>query len=116
MSDKPFDGKTLFHVTIEVDCVVLAEDRRKAERVAKDAMYEITNYSEPDVAAAPCEVTISGKKRWSLPADWYDTEPYGDKDGKTCQQIIDAIEAWRKENITAAELEADGQQVLEGCK
>lgn len=117
MSDKPFDGKTLFCVTAEIEVMVLAEDRHAAERLANDEWDEISNnISDPDFAASPAEITICGKKRWAVSADWGGSEPYGDKDGKTCQQIIEAIEEWRKSNVTAAELEAAGQEVLPGCK
>lgn len=115
--EQPFDGKTLFNVTIEIDVVVLAKDRRAAELLARDEWHEISqNIYPPDATATPCEVSINGKKKWSLSAAWDDSEPYGDKDGKTCKQIIEAIEEYRKAHPSAAELEAMGQQVLTGCK
>lgn len=114
--DEPFDGQTLFHVSFEVDVVVLAKSRKDAERIAKEDWYDISRDCDPDATATLCEITIAGKKRWALPADWDDSEPYGKHGGKTCKTIIEEINEHRRTHPTQADLEAAGQQVLSGCK
>lgn len=117
-TDQPFDGKTLWHVTLEVEVVVLAKTRQDAEALGRDEWRDISGDCDPDVSASPCEIPISGKKRWSIPGSWDRSEPYGDDEGMTCGQIIEAIEEYRNRPMppTAAELEAAGQGVLQGCK
>lgn len=115
--EEPFDGKTLWDVTIEVQVVVLAKTREQAERIANDESYEITRKIDRSmIAGSPCEITITGKKRWAIPADWDDSEPYGKSNGKTCKEIVAEIDEYRRVHPTQAELEAAGQQVLSGCK
>lgn len=80
-------GKKLFRVSIELETevYVMAEDREKAERIAK---------TEADIDSWDYEyMAREVSKGDGVSGDWYDEQPHGidDDDFRTCAEIAQGI-------------------------
>ena len=78
----------LWAVIIERTIMVLADDDRKAERVAQDSERDEMMTAEPDFINA-----IEVKDRIRIPKVWRDCIPYGGIDDRNCEQIFESSES-----------------------
>jgi hypothetical protein len=78
------DEKRLFVVSIETAVMVYADNARSAERLAEDAMRDLSPYDYDVFASVFC-------KGHALPGDWDEAAiPYGEEGDRTIGQILDA--------------------------
>lgn len=77
----------LYTVTIEIEMVVEASNKKEAEEVAKCyAKEELDNFNELILVSEPLTPE-------SLPNDWADCYPWGGNGAETCIQILEKARA-----------------------
>ena len=83
--------KKLYHVTVEYEVYLMAEDEREAEFVAEDAVrnYEYDLGAESIVACGV--VRTPPKEKYYLPSEWRKAQPFNqdEYDERTCEEIVE---------------------------
>lgn len=103
--------KKLFGVTITNKIYVMAEDKKDAERVAKENIREeeSSNFHVMPMEVGNSGVYVDQLGEWEIEEEWKNSIPYGGDDDKTCSEIV--IEMKQKEENKKIKAEADKKQL-----